>query len=207
MCVYVDCKQLSCVSSVRYLGLHIDELLTWHQHRANVLRRVYSRMNCLYHLRPLPADLHSKLYRVFVLPILDCCDVVWTQLSVQHFKHLERLHLKFNSPPSSTDLSVCMTLTERRHFHKAMQVYKILHNLSPSYLNGTFRYAVDITGCATRNVHRLFIPRVQTALASQTQFLFLRNTDMELIKSSFICNKETPAIQNPASVIVLIVHV
>ena len=26
---------------------------------------------------------------------------------------------------------------------------------------------------------------------------------MELVKSSFICNKQTPAIQNPVSVIVL----
>ena len=47
---------------------------------------------------------------VFVLPLLDYCDVVWTPSSVQHFKCLERLHLhsKFNSPTSSTDYSVCV---------------------------------------------------------------------------------------------------
>ena len=92
--------------------IYIDELLTWHRHRANVLQRVYSRIHCLYCLRPLPADLLSKLYRVFVLPILGYCDVVRKPSSVQHFKHLERLHSKFNSPPSSTNLSVCVTLTE-----------------------------------------------------------------------------------------------
>ena len=48
--------------------------------------------------------------------------------------------------PSSTDLSLCVTL---RCFHIAIQVYKILHNLLPSYLNDTFHYAVDITGCAS----------------------------------------------------------
>ena len=71
-------------------------------------------------------------------------------------------------PPSCTDLSVYATLTEQRHFHTAIQVYKILHNLSPSYLNGTFRYAVDKTGRAIRNVHHLFIPRVQNALAKHS---------------------------------------
>jgi len=67
--VTVDGKQLSRVSSVKYLGLHLDEHLTWHQHMANVLQRVYSRVHCLYRLHPLPAALLSRLYSVFVLPI------------------------------------------------------------------------------------------------------------------------------------------
>jgi len=94
-----------------------------------------------------------------VLPILDYCDVVWTPSSVQHFKRLERLHSKFNSPFSRTDPSVCVTLTERRRFHTAIQV---LHHLSPPYLHDTFHYAVDIT---SQNIHRLFVPRVRTTLA------------------------------------------
>ena len=83
LCITVDGKQLSCVSSVKYLGLHIDENLSWHQHTANVVQRVYSRIHCLNRLRPLPIELLAKLYRVFVLPILDYCDVVWTPSSVQ----------------------------------------------------------------------------------------------------------------------------
>ena len=53
----------------------------------------------------------------------------------------------FNSlPPSGTDFSVCVTLTEQRWFHTAVQVYKVLHKLLPLYLNDTFQlYAVDIT--------------------------------------------------------------
>jgi len=77
LCITVDGKQLSRVSSVRYLGIHIDENLSWHQHTANVTQRVYSRIHCLNCLHPLPADLLAKLYRVFVLPILDYCDIVY----------------------------------------------------------------------------------------------------------------------------------
>ena len=96
--ISVDGKQFSCVSSVKYLGLHIDENLSWHQHTANVIQRVYSR---IHSLNCLPIDLLAKLYCVFVLPILDYCDLVWTPSSVQHFKCLERLYSRFNSPPSS----------------------------------------------------------------------------------------------------------
>ena len=109
LCISVDGKQLSRLSSVKYLGLHIDENLSWHQHTANVVQRVYSRIHCLTCLHPLPIELLAKLYRVFVLPILDYCDVVWTPSSVQHFKCLERLHSRFSSPPSGDDFSACMT--------------------------------------------------------------------------------------------------
>ena len=50
-------------------------------------------------------------------------------------------------------------------FHAAIQIYKVLHHLSP---HDTFQYAVDVTGHAGRNVHRLFVPRVRTTLAKQS---------------------------------------
>ena len=103
-----------------------------------------------------------------MLPILDYCDVVWTPSSVHYFRQLERLHSKFQNPSSETDPTVCVTLAERRRFHTAIQIYKVLHHLSPPYLHDTFQYAVDVTGRAGRNVHRLFVPRVRTTLAKQS---------------------------------------
>ena len=178
LCISVDGKQLSRLSSVKYLGLHIDENLSWHQHTANVVQRVYSRIHCLNRLRPLPIELLAKLYHVFVLPILDYCDVVWTPSSVQHFKHLERLRSRFNSPPSSINFSACLTLAERRRYHAAIQVYRVLHKLSPSYLNATFHYAaaVDITLHTSRNLYHLFVPRVRTTLAKHS--FYFRGTQI-----------------------------
>ena len=65
--VTVHDKQLSRVSSVRYLGLHIDENFSWNQHTANIVQRVYSRILCLSRLCPLPADLLARLYCVFCI--------------------------------------------------------------------------------------------------------------------------------------------
>ena len=62
LCVTTDSRQLSCVLSFRYLGLHIDENLSWHRHTEYVLQRVLSRVHCLYHLCPLPDDLLGRLY-------------------------------------------------------------------------------------------------------------------------------------------------
>jgi len=47
-------------------------------------------------------------------------------------------------------------------------VYRVLHKLSPSYLNETFHYAVDITSRTGWNLYCLFVPRVQTTLAKHS---------------------------------------
>jgi len=93
--------------------------------------------------------------------------MAWTPSSVQRFRQLERLHSKFYNPSSGTDSTVRGTLTERRRFHTAIQIYRVLHHLSPPYLHGTFQYAV-VTGHAGQNLHRLFVPQVQTTLAKHS---------------------------------------
>ena len=117
----------------------------------------------MYILHPISNDILTKLYRVFVLPILDYCNVVWTpSLATTHFKRLERLHPKFSNLSSNVSSSMNITLTEQRRYHTAMQVYRVLHKMSPSYLDlhaysvyDTFHYAVDITSCVARNAHCL----------------------------------------------------
>ena len=50
------------IGSFKYLGLLIDENLTWREHTTSVLQRVLSRMHWLYRLNPIPKDLLGKLY-------------------------------------------------------------------------------------------------------------------------------------------------
>ena len=90
-------RQLSRVPSLKYLGVYIDENLTWQKHTQYVYQRVDSRLHCLYRLCPLPNELLGKLYCTFIFLILDYCDVVWSPSSVQHFKNLERILSKFCS--------------------------------------------------------------------------------------------------------------
>ena len=61
-----------------------------------------------------------------------------------------------------------LALTERHSFHTAVQVYKIVKEISPSYLYDTFSFAMDVTGYSGSNVHRLFFPRVKTNYDKQS---------------------------------------
>ena len=117
-----------------------------------MILRVVLRVSCI------------TLFEIIVYTVT----VMWTPSSVQHFKRLERLHSKFHCISSRTDPTVCVTLTECRRFHTAIQIYKILHHLSPPYLHNTFHYTIDITGRASGNIHRLFVLRARTTLAKHS---------------------------------------
>ena len=102
LCVSINGRQLSRVPSRKYLGVYIDEHLTWQKHTQYVYQRVQSRLHCLYRLCPLSDTLLRRLYCAFILTILDYCDIVWSPSSVQFFKRLERVHSKFCSLLSAT---------------------------------------------------------------------------------------------------------
>ena len=55
--VSVNGRALASVTSSHYLGVLIDQHLTWKLHVANVLKRIRSKLYALYHLRPLPGHL------------------------------------------------------------------------------------------------------------------------------------------------------
>jgi len=66
---------------------------------------------------------------------------------------------KFTSLTAADNFYFRLSLTERRVFHTALQVFKIVNRISPPYLHEIFSFAVDVTG---RNQHGLFVPRVNT---------------------------------------------
>jgi len=128
-----------------------------------VLQRIRSKLYVINQLKPVAPTVLRPLYRAFVLPIIDYCDTVWPPSNASSFCRLERFHSKFLlSLPSPHNLDLDMTLVECRTFHRAVQVFRILHNVSPTYMRGLFSYATDVTGRTGRNPHQLYVPRIRT---------------------------------------------
>ena len=161
--MFLDNSALKQVSVARYLGVYFDRYLTWDSHINYVLQRVRRKLYMINPLRPVAPRVLHLLYQAFVLPIFDYCDTVWSPSNASCIRRLERVHSKFlySLPPfHSSDLGI--TLVERRTFHTAVQVFKILRNVSPTYMQGLFSYATDVTGRSGRNPHRLYVPRIRT---------------------------------------------
>ena len=83
------------LSSIKYLGVHIDQHLTWSTHIDSVLNKVRGKLYCINRLRPISCKVLRLLYQAnrlkpifckvlrllyqaYILPILDYCDTVWS---------------------------------------------------------------------------------------------------------------------------------
>ena len=104
------------------------------------------------------------LYQAHILPMIYYCDVVWVPTNSCHLKRLERVHSRFVSSKNCPVFK--LTLIERRRFHTAIEIYKILIGRSPSYLLDTFKVG--------HNVCRLFVPAIR--LNNGKRSLYYRGT-------------------------------
>ena len=129
------------VSTMKYLGVYIDQHLTWKCHVEYLLWRAHGKLYSFNCLRFLTDNLMKILYQAHILPIINYHDVVWVPTNSSHLKKLERVQLCFVSTISTNCPVFKLTLIEWRRFHIAIEIHKILMRRSPSYLLDTFKLA------------------------------------------------------------------
>ncbi len=76
MDVFADDCKLQIVNAVKYCQVQ------------SVSNSVCSRLYAIRRLQPLPSSVTSLLYKAFVLPITDYCDVVWFSGLVNMLKRI-----------------------------------------------------------------------------------------------------------------------
>ena len=85
-------KEVNQVKSFKYLGVLLDECLSFNDHINYVRSKVASRLGLLSRLRGcLSTEVANKIYLSTVLPILSYCDTCFYPLGSTNRKCLERL--------------------------------------------------------------------------------------------------------------------
>ena len=141
-------------------------------HQNLLISRIRSRLASIARYGSLPPAVLCVLYSAFVMPLYDYCDVVWLPTTAKLNCLIERVHSKFlNKLPPAYRSRFSSTLTERRRFHTAVQIFKSIHQISPPYLHKIFQFSRDVTGHISRNFNRLFVPRVSTNFGKRSFFI------------------------------------
>ena len=66
------------VNSYKYLGVIINENLTWTDHIENLRSKVLQRLGLLRRIKYfLPRDIRELLVKSTIIPLLDYADVTW----------------------------------------------------------------------------------------------------------------------------------
>ena len=111
------------VSEFKYLGVVLDECLSWSAHVKHVISRAGKRVGILGRLTDnLTAHCVNTVYKSFIRPIIDYCDTVWTCCGKENNDALEKLQrraarivTKLNSSDKAMDSLKWSPLEARRN--------------------------------------------------------------------------------------------
>ena len=203
---------------VKYLGVWVDEGLTWVDHVEAVRRKCLGDLAKLRRLRDtLPAALKKNIYNALVLPHLDYCCVLWQECGIQLQKRVERIQnyamrLICSKPPRTpseelrSDMN-WMPLSKRRELFRLVLVHRCVHGRAPAYLAECYETNKQYGHCVTRGANKLHLKSVNTEFGRRaTMFKGAQewnklpadlrnvqsiNTFRKLLKTQYICGIST----------------
>ena len=79
-------------SEFKYLGVVLDETLSWKAHTRYATSKAGKKVGMLGRLRKhLTSHAANSIYQAHILPVLEYCDTVWAGCNKQDSDGLERL--------------------------------------------------------------------------------------------------------------------
>lgn len=130
------------VNTYKYLGVHMDSLLTWNDHFSHMHKKVYPKLCLLNRISSfLPRHVLLSIYKLItIMPILDYGCIVWMDCTKQISDKIERLQnqamriiLRVDRRSCSQDIRNklgLLTLQNRRRFLHFQLMFKIINNLN-----------------------------------------------------------------------------
>ena len=174
--IKIDGGEIRRVKSVKYLGMIVDDKLTWEQHIEYISEKIVRNIGILKHIRNfMPQESLLLLYHTLVEPYLRYCSIVWGQCSESLKDRLQTLQnkaartiarVRYDEADHNTLLANFGWLSVRNLIKLDMGIfiYKELNNMHPERTDTIFLKIDNIHSHRTRSVtsNNLFIPRGNT---------------------------------------------
>ena len=143
--VICECK------SQKYLGLIVDNKLTFYDHIEYIKKKVSKRIGALYRSKSLlPLKFRKMFANALMLPQFDYLDIIWCKTSQYKLKELDILYKKVAK--IALDVSIRESSIEvyknmawlplhlRRQLHLTTYMYRIVNEFCPQHFIGKFTY-------------------------------------------------------------------
>ena len=162
------------VDSVKYLGVVIDDRLTWQHQLVQIQKVVQGKLAILRRLSNyLPCSLLENIHLSCIQPNLDYADTVWNICGVNGIRSTQKLqnyaariickNFDFVNVRGEELVNTLgwQPLVKRRNFHTAVLMYKCINNLAPDYLCDEITRCSEVFNYLTRSANSLnvIVPR------------------------------------------------
>ena len=173
--IYIGDDKVSPITSIKYLGVQVDQCLNWKGHLLTIINKVSRGIGMLrLAKRYLPLEAVQMMYRSLIEPYFRCCCPIWGSASSTNLRRLQKLHNRAarivtdspydaHSEPLIQELG-WLTIKQLIDTETVKIVYKALHNEAPKYLKELFHRLSDIQNRGLRNSKTdIHIPLLRTS--------------------------------------------
>ena len=172
--VLIDGCNIECVNSFNFLGIMLDQGLSWNNHVDLVKKKVSKVIGILYRLKNIfPSEVLKTLYSSLIASYLNYGLLLWGKQShkVEILqKKAIRLITGSNYIAHTNPLFGQLKLLKIRDMFKLRLLklyYKLCHNLLPSYFN-RYQEIIELEPVRSLRQHLIHPPLIRTAYAECT---------------------------------------
>jgi hypothetical protein len=177
--IKIDNTKIDQVSCTKFLGVIINETLTWCDHIKLIRQKVCKSIGIIRHIKKnMPCDVLRMLYFTLINPYYDYCNLVWgigntTALNNLYLTQKRAIRVITSSSWNShtEPLKKKMNILKLHDLNKlliASFMYKIHVGLLPAYFIGMFKMNYDVHSYNTRQKNNYHITRHRINLMKRT---------------------------------------
>jgi hypothetical protein len=143
-------ETLSQVDNVKYLGITLDDRLSFDSHIDGLAKQISKKIGILKSCKFLSRNTLVHLFNSIVLPHFDYCSSVWCATSSKNLTRLQRLQnramrLILRKPHRThiedmLDELKWMSVRQRNVFNNMILMWKIVNGFAPTYLSDNITY-------------------------------------------------------------------
>lgn len=161
--ISVNDSNMSQVNTMNYLGLEIDERLTWNQHVNKLSKSLYFKVSKLAKLsKAVPKHVLIKIYNATIQPTIDYVITIWGCTNKNNVKKIQRLqnycariieknfdYVNSRGIELVKNLGL-MNVSQRYFYFELLLIYKCIYGLAPPYLSNEVVLEIEIKQIRTR---------------------------------------------------------
>ena len=167
--IKIDDKLIKSESSVKLLGIVIDEKLIFDEHITKLCKKASSQLNALFRLKfVLTKEAKNVLIQSFIFSNFNYCPLVWhfsSSKSLQKMENIQKRALRFLLDDNDSTYEELLVksnnnfMSVKRLKVLCTEIYKTLKNLNPSYMSDIFQFSESNRPVRSQNLNNLSVPK------------------------------------------------
>lgn len=179
--IHIENQEISIVKEIKYLGIIVDEHLTFANHASYITKKVAKKVNLLGRIgQNLSSWTRKTIYQSIIKPHFSYCSSILFLCSNKEINDLQkkqnqamRIILRCNKYSRIQWMLNCLEMLSVRqmiYLNTMLFIFKLLHGLMPTHLLNMCKFASDVHDYNTRYRNNFYVRTVRTNFAQNNLF-------------------------------------